>query len=132
MDSDCASDENRAGSWPLPVGRGLLEGLLRDGPLSFSISRLCAGFLASAFTLLSFCAGAAPVTLDFSTGTQGFVDSGAAGGTLTYSTNIGSGSLRLTNPAGWIWRARLDVNNGSTGTLGSVYAALQAAGAWGG
>jgi mannan endo-1,4-beta-mannosidase len=105
---------------------------LCNGLLSFSITRLCACLLAAAFTLLGFCAGAAPVTLDFSTGTQGFVDSGAAGGTLTYATNIGSGSLRLTNPAGWIWRARLDVNNASTGILGSVYAALQAAGSSGG
>ncbi len=88
--------------------------------------------LAAGLTLLRLSAVAGPVTVDFSSGTQGFVDNGSAGGALTWSTNIGSGSLHLSNPAGWIWRARLDVNSGSTGLLGSVYTAFQNAGTWGG
>ena len=75
---------------------------------------------------------AAPVTLDFAADTQGFADVGNAGGALTYSTSVGSGSLHLTNPSGWTWRAQLDVNSGSSGTLQSFDRALQQAGAYGG
>jgi len=75
---------------------------------------------------------ATPVTLDFISNTQGFADVGNPGGALTYSTSVGSGSLHLTNPSGWIWRAQLDVNSGSSGTLQSFDLALQHAGTYGG
>jgi mannan endo-1,4-beta-mannosidase len=86
----------------------------------------------AAFTITLFPAAAAPVTLDFSSDLEGFTDNGSAGGALTYSTGIGAGSLHLTNPAGWHWRAAVNVNGNSTGTLGSFTQALQRAGAYGG
>src|ERR1700690_852695 len=69
------------------------------------------------FATTLFPAAAAPVTLDFSSDLEGFTDNGGAGGALTYSTGIGAGSLHLTNPAGWNWRAAVNVNGNSTGTL---------------
>lgn len=77
-------------------------------------------------------ASGASATLDFAFGSEGFVDTGNAGGTVAHSTSIGTGSLRLTNPAGWIWRGRLDVNTGSAGALGSLQTAMSEAGTQGG
>ena len=70
--------------------------------------------------------------LNFTSDTEGFVDTGSTGGSVAYSATIGAGSLHLTNPSGWIWRGRLDVNSGSTGIFHDFYAAFTQAGLYGG
>ena len=72
------------------------------------------------------------VTLGFDSDTQGFVNSGAAGGAVSFSSAIGGGSLHLTNPSGWVWRGQLDFGSGSSGVLHDLYAAIAQSGLNGG
>lgn len=72
------------------------------------------------------------VTLTFGSSTEGFTNTGTGGGSVAHSSSVGSGSLRLNNPSGWVWRGKLEVNPASTGSLGSIHAALNSAGVSGG
>lgn len=69
--------------------------------------------------------------LDFTSSPEGFADTAAAGGVLTHATT-GGGSLRLTNPPAWGWRASAAFNRTDSGKPGEIAAALASAGRGGG
>ncbi len=88
------------------------------------------------FSALAFLLGTGllhgEALLDFASSTQGFADSTAAGGTLAHVTTTGGGSLRLTNPAAWTWRAAAGFNKTDAGKAGEMAAAMAGAGQAGG
>ncbi len=63
----------------------------------------------------------ADTVFDFAADTAGFVALDAAG-TIVHSTSIGAGSLRLTNPSTWLWRAKRNFTK--TGTEAAKYHAF--------
>jgi mannan endo-1,4-beta-mannosidase len=80
---------------------------------------MLAGYLAMALAMVP--ALNAESVLDFSADAEGFVALDAAG-TVVRSTSIGAGSLRMTNPATWLWRAKRNFTK--TGTEAAKYHAF--------
>lgn len=74
----------------------------------------------------------AETTLDFSATNEGFTNTLAAGGSFARVTDTGAGSLRLVNPAGWVWRASANFNKTDSGKAGELARALGNAGQTGG
>jgi hypothetical protein len=80
---------------------------------------MLAGCLATALAMVP--ALNAETVLDFSADTEGFAALDAAG-TVVRSTSIGAGSLRMTNPSTWLWRAKRAFTK--TGTEAAKYHAF--------
>ncbi len=75
---------------------------------------------------------AADTVLDFSSTNEGFTNTAEPGGAATRATDTGGGSLRLTNPAGWKWRANSSFSKAAGGKPGQIAAALGSAAQTGG